>query len=380
MANRKEYKIGKLLFIDKTNMSHNQWLSIRDEGIGGSDVSSILDLNPYASITELFYQKIGQRPPVDLSENENVYWGSSHESGIIKAANYYNLYDSDRKNYLRNAHLGKRQRNIVDCNYMIKHEDYPWLVINIDGLVIDRAFTQSDFDNAIQNLGRFIHPLEVAEAKFMTGFTRDKWDQGLPIGYPAQATTYMIPFFHLNESISSNIWTLVDGNEFNAYPIPYSVNFANTIIERTHDFFELVKEGRSLVKENMDEDRLDHLLSDLAPRPDQMTPAYDDFLNDKLKGREKNKMVGDAEMHARVKKMNTLKAIKQQIERLCDIEGMIIKEFMDKENVRHISFNADERIVFSRRFYSDSVDVSEEYEDCYNELKVSLIKHKLINK
>lgn len=378
MQNHKQFKIGKLIFIDKSKMSYHQWLKMRDEGIGGSDVSSILDLNPYASITELFYQKVGVAPPVDLSDNENVFWGSSHESGIINAANYYNLYDSDRKNYLRNFNTGKRQRNIVDCNYMIKHEDYPWLIINVDGLVIDRAFTQDNFDRAIQDLGQLITPLEIAEAKFMTGFTRDKWDQGLPIGYPAQATTYMIPFFHLNESISANIWTLVDGNEFNAYPIPYSINFANSIIEKTFSFFELVKEGRSIMKSKLTEDEKDHLLSDIAPRPDRMTPAYEDFLNQKLNNREKNKMVGSDEIYQTVRRMNTLNQIKKEITRLCDIEGMIIKEYMDMQNVRHISFSDDERVVFSRRFYSDSVDVSVDYEACYSELKEVIRKHKLI--
>ena len=55
----------KFLVID--NADHTAWLKARGYGIGGSDASAILGMNPYKSNIELFEEKTGRRLPEDIS-------------------------------------------------------------------------------------------------------------------------------------------------------------------------------------------------------------------------------------------------------------------------------------------------------------------------
>ena len=44
------------------------WLKGRMNGIGGSDASAIVGMNPYTSNIDLFEEKIGRRSPEDISD------------------------------------------------------------------------------------------------------------------------------------------------------------------------------------------------------------------------------------------------------------------------------------------------------------------------
>ena len=43
------------------NADHGEWLQARSYGIGGSDASAILGMNPYKTNIELFEEKTGRR-------------------------------------------------------------------------------------------------------------------------------------------------------------------------------------------------------------------------------------------------------------------------------------------------------------------------------
>lgn len=59
--------------------SSREWLEAR-EGIGGSDASAILGLNPYKTNQELWMEKKGQMSPVDISNKPYVKYGNDAES------------------------------------------------------------------------------------------------------------------------------------------------------------------------------------------------------------------------------------------------------------------------------------------------------------
>ena len=60
----------KFLVID--NADHAAWLKARGYGIGGSDASAILGMNPYKSNIELFEEKTGRLLPEDISDKTYV--------------------------------------------------------------------------------------------------------------------------------------------------------------------------------------------------------------------------------------------------------------------------------------------------------------------
>lgn len=67
----------KFLVID--NADHTAWLKARGYGIGGSDASAILGMNPYKSNIELFEEKTGRRLPEDISDRSYVKYGTQAE-------------------------------------------------------------------------------------------------------------------------------------------------------------------------------------------------------------------------------------------------------------------------------------------------------------
>ena len=48
------------IFADTSRMSREEWLKVRTQGIGGSDVSVIAGINPYRSVYQLWLEKTGQ--------------------------------------------------------------------------------------------------------------------------------------------------------------------------------------------------------------------------------------------------------------------------------------------------------------------------------
>lgn len=59
--------------------SSESWLKWRCEGIGGSEVGTVLGVNPYEHIEDLFLIKTNQIQPKDLSKNPNVIRGQTLE-------------------------------------------------------------------------------------------------------------------------------------------------------------------------------------------------------------------------------------------------------------------------------------------------------------
>ena len=62
-----------------------QWHAARAQGIGASDVGSVLGLNPYTSALRLWSEKTGRLTPPNLDDNENVMRGVALETPIAEA-------------------------------------------------------------------------------------------------------------------------------------------------------------------------------------------------------------------------------------------------------------------------------------------------------
>ncbi len=89
----------------------------RLEGIGGSEVGSVLGVNKFCSNVELYKMKIG--------ELENKDAGDAAELGHILEPWILDKYEQKEGVKL------KRPGDIV-----YRHKDYPWLFAHVDGLVI----------------------------------------------------------------------------------------------------------------------------------------------------------------------------------------------------------------------------------------------------
>ena len=109
----------------KTNdLPREDWLDVRQHGIGSSDAAAAIGLNPYKSALELWVEKTGRGdrlPQVDPHDEESpMYWGNILEPIVA-------------------AHYTKRTGNRVrKLNAVLQHPDpdKAWMLANIDREVI----------------------------------------------------------------------------------------------------------------------------------------------------------------------------------------------------------------------------------------------------
>ena len=100
------------VYADTRNMSREEWLTSRRNGIGGSDASSILGVNPYSSPLKVYLDKIGKAE--EQETNEAMRQGT------------------DLEQYVANRFVEATGKKVRKCNKILQHPDYPWMLANID--------------------------------------------------------------------------------------------------------------------------------------------------------------------------------------------------------------------------------------------------------
>ena len=179
--------------------------------VGGSDVATILGLNPYKTAVELYHEKRGTLDLIDLSGNIAVEAGNVLEDGIAELAA---------------AHMSRawgRTVKLRRSNLTLVHPDYDWITVHID-----RDVVGEERGVEIKNVG--------AQA------ARNWGPQGtdeIPDYYLPQPHTYMLVK-------SYPVWTVAGyfgGADLRLYEVDRSKEWDDLIVERTHDFWNGVLEG-----------------------------------------------------------------------------------------------------------------------------------------
>lgn len=141
--------------------SFDEWLKSRS-GIGGSDASAVLGLNPYKSNVDLFMEKTNQVNPDDISEKPYVKYGHASEPLLRE------LFALDFPEY----------KVLYYENNMIRNEKYPWSHASLDGELIDQ-----DGRKGI---------LEIKTTNILQSMQREKWKEQIPDNYYIQILHYLM--------------------------------------------------------------------------------------------------------------------------------------------------------------------------------------------
>lgn len=141
--------------------SMEEWL-VNRKGIGGSDASAILGLNPYKTNQELWMEKKGQMSPVDISDKSYVKYGNDAEP-LLRA-----LFALDYPEY---------KVEYYDNN-MIINKKYPWAHASLDGELMD-----PDGRRGI---------LEIKTTNILQSMQWEKWDNRIPDNYYIQVLHYLL--------------------------------------------------------------------------------------------------------------------------------------------------------------------------------------------
>lgn len=129
----------------------------REHTIGGSDVGTILGLNPYKSAYTLWLEKTGQIETEDISDKEAVWWGNYDEQGVAERFC---------------EKTGKRVRR---TNQTWSIAEYPFFACHFDRLIV----------------GEYAG----LECKTTSSWNRTEFDKGdIPGSHYAQCQTYMLTY------------------------------------------------------------------------------------------------------------------------------------------------------------------------------------------
>lgn len=148
-------------FVIIENKDHASWLKARTYGIGGSDASAILGMNPYKTNIELFEEKTNRRMPEDISEKLYVKYGTMAEPLIRQK------FALDYPEYRVSYHE----------NRILRSREYPFMQASLDGELEDEKGRKGI--------------LEIKTTNILQSMQYEKWKDRIPDNYYIQVLHYL---------------------------------------------------------------------------------------------------------------------------------------------------------------------------------------------
>lgn len=134
------------------DLSHEDWLKIRKDYIGGSDASAVCGLNPWRSVLDVWMEK--KATEIQDNPSYKMILGNKLEQTVAE------LFEEK---------TGKKVRR---NNQMMVSEEYPFMLADIDREIVGEE--------------------AILECKTTSGWNRDQWKDGMvPIWYQLQVQHYM---------------------------------------------------------------------------------------------------------------------------------------------------------------------------------------------
>lgn len=138
-------------------MAREEWLKRRLKGIGASEASAIVGMNPYKTNVELWEEKTGRREPEDISDKPYVIYGTEAEKHLRALfALDFPQYEVNYKDF--------------DMHY---NSDYPFIFATLDGELTEKATGRKGV-------------LEIKTTEIMKSEQYDKWKDRIPQNYYIQ--------------------------------------------------------------------------------------------------------------------------------------------------------------------------------------------------
>ena len=183
------------------NMSYEQWLESRKQGIGGSDASVVCGINRYKAPIQLWLEKTNQIPIEEAGEA--AYWGTQLE------------------NLVRSEFSKRTGIEVKQVHYILQSEEHPFMLANLDGICEHPEFGACGF-----------------EAKTASAYKTSEWEDGIPDEYQLQIQHYMAVTGYRGFYIA----VLIGGNTFRWKFIERDEELISMLIELESDFWHHVQD------------------------------------------------------------------------------------------------------------------------------------------
>lgn len=190
-------KGNAIRLVSTKDLSREQWLAVRNGGIGSSDAAAAIGLSPYKSPLELWLEKTWRKPAEDLSQSEAVFWGTTLEAIIA------NVYAERTGNKVRRV------------NAVLQHPEHPHMLANLDRVVGNDG---------------------VLEIKTAGVRSMHQWEDGIPETYQCQVLHQL--------AVTGKAWAdvavLIGGQDFRIYRIERDEAKIAALVEQEAAFWQCV--------------------------------------------------------------------------------------------------------------------------------------------
>lgn len=165
----------------QTFATREEWKANRIKGIGGSEISAVVGLNPYLDNVTLWELKTGRKQAEDISGKPYVLYGTQAEMHLR------GLFRLDYPQY---------KVEYVDNNSWT-NDKYPWARASLDGWMYDEK-------------GR-LGVLELKTTEILQSMQKEKWNNQLPDNYFCQTLFYMAVLEADFAILKAQLKTVFDG-------------------------------------------------------------------------------------------------------------------------------------------------------------------------
>ena len=195
--------------VSTKDLSREDWLAVRKQGIGSSDAAAACGIHPYLSMLELWMIKTGRMTSdIDASSNNGIegysplYWGNTLEPMVAK---YYQ------------EHTGNKVRRV---NAILQHPNP------------DKAFMLANLDYAITGNDE----VQILECKTAGEHGAKLWKHGVPLYVTCQVQHQLA----VTGKAAAHICVLLCGHETKIYKVECDERLIDSIIEHERLFWQYV--------------------------------------------------------------------------------------------------------------------------------------------
>ena len=196
--------------VNTKDLSREDWLQIRRQGIGSSDAAAACGIHPYLSMLELWMIKTGRMSSdIDASNNNGIegysplYWGNTLEPMVAK---YYQ------------EHTGNKVRRV---NAILQHPDP------------EKHFMLANLDYAITGSDE----VQVLECKTAGEHGAKLWKHGVPLYVTCQVQHQLA----VTGKQAAHICVLLCGHEAKIYKVERDERLIASIMEHERLFWQYVE-------------------------------------------------------------------------------------------------------------------------------------------
>ncbi len=192
--------------VNTKDLSREDWLQVRRQGIGSSDAAAACGIHPYLSMLELWMTKTG-RMSSNIDESiegySPMYWGNTLEPMVAK---YYQ------------EQTGNKVRRV---NAVLQHPDF------------DKAFMLANLDYAITGNDE----VQILECKTAGEHGAKLWRDGVPLYVTCQVQHQLA----VTGKQAAHICVLLCGHEAKIYKVERDERLIESIMEHERLFWQYVE-------------------------------------------------------------------------------------------------------------------------------------------